>query len=161
MSDRADRTPPVAPRATTLRAQGLANRVTRTLLATPLVSRGVGLRLVTIYLVGRRSGRRMSIPVAYTSDHGALLVGTPFAWGRNPRSGEPIEVRYKGRHRTVDVEVFTTEADVVRLYAVMARDNRNFASFNQIGRDAAGEPDPEDLRLAWAAGARAFRLTLR
>ncbi len=161
MSETAGRTPPVEPRATTLRAQGLANRVTRTLLATPLVSRGVGRRLVTLYLVGRRSGRRLSVPVAYTRDHGALLVGTPFGWGRNLRTGEPIEVRYKGRRRTADVQVFTSEADVVRLYAEMARDNGSFASFNRIARDAAGVPDPRDLRLAWAAGARAFRLTLR
>jgi hypothetical protein len=161
MSERSSRPATVEPRATTLRAQGLANAVTRTLLATPLLSRVVGRRLVTLYVVGRRSGRRMTIPVAYTADGGALLIGTPFAWGRNLRTGEPVEVRYQGRRRTVDVEVFTSEADVVRWYGVMARDNGQFASFNTIGRDAAGEPDPEDLRLAWAAGARAFRLTLR
>jgi hypothetical protein len=43
----------------------------------------------------------------------------------------------------------------------MARDNRSFAKFNRIGFDAHGDPDPGDLRLAWAAGARSFRLTLR
>jgi hypothetical protein len=150
-----------APRATTLRAQGLANRITRTLLATPLVSRLVGRRLITLYLVGRRSGRRMSIPVAYTRDGDALLVGTPFPWGRNLRSGEPIRVRYQGRVREADVQAFRDEAEVVHLYALMARDNRQFASFNRIGLDAAGAPSPEDLHLAWVGGARAFRLTLR
>lgn len=161
MADSSHLTPAVRPRATTLRAQGLANRVTRTLLATPLVCRAVGVRLVTLYVVGRRTGRRLAIPVAYTADGGALLIGTPFPWGRNLRSGDPIEVRYKGRRRWADVEVFTAEADVVRLYAVMVKDNRNFASFNKIARDGAGEAEPEDLRLAWAAGARAFRLTVR
>jgi hypothetical protein len=148
------------PRATTLRAQGLANRVTRSLLATPLVSRLVGRRLITLYLVGRRSGRRMSIPVAYIRDGDDLLVGTPFPWGRNLRTGEPITVRYQGRVREADVQAFRVEADVVRLYALMARDNRQFASFNRIGLDAAGAPSPEDLHLAWVGGARAFRLTL-
>lgn len=152
--------PRVAPRATTLRAQGLANRVTRTLLATPLLSRVIGRRLVTLYLVGRRSGRRLTVPVAYTWHEGALLVGTPFSWGRNLRSGEPIDVRYLGRRRSADVEAFTSETDVVRLYAIMAADNRQFAAFNKISRTASGQPDPEDLHLAWAAGARAFRLTV-
>lgn len=159
MSDGPPSTSPV-PRATTLRAQALANRVTRTLLATPLLSRAVGRRLVTLYLVGRRTGRRMAVPVAYTRHEGDLLVGTPFPWGRNLRSGTPIEVRYLGRRRTAQVEAFTTEADVVRLYAVMAKDNRQFARFNKIGVTSAGEPDPGDLHLAWAAGARAFRLTI-
>jgi hypothetical protein len=148
------------PRATTLRFQSLANRVVRTLLAVPLVARGVGTRLVTVYVVGRKSGRRLAVPVAYTRHEGGLLIGTPFAWGRNLRTGEPVEVRYRGRRRRADVEVFTDEPDVVRLYAVMARDNRQFASFNRIGLDASGEPDPEDLHLAWAGGARAVQLTL-
>ncbi len=161
MSDGSHTTPPVAPHATTLRAQGLANRVTRTLLATPLLSKAVGRRLVTLYLVGRTSGRRLTVPVAYTRHEGALLVGTPFAWGRNLRSGTPIEVRYLGRRRPADVEAFMSEADVVRLYGVMAKDNRQFAGFNKIGITPAGEPNTEDLHLAWAAGARAFSLTVR
>jgi hypothetical protein len=46
-------------------------------------------------------------------------------------------------------------------YAAMARDNRQFAKFNKIALDAAGNPDPADLRAAWAAWARGFRLTPR
>jgi hypothetical protein len=48
---------------------------------------------------------------------------------------------------------------VVDAYAVMARDNHNFAKFNGIGFDSGGNPIGADLHLAWAAGARAFRLT--
>jgi hypothetical protein len=33
--------------------------------------------------------------------------------------------------------------------------------FNSIGLDSDGNPVPADLHLAWAAGARAFRLTPR
>ncbi len=50
---------------------------------------------------------------------------------------------------------------MVDAYGLMARDNRNFASFNQIGFDGSGEPVRADLHQAWAAGARAFRLTPR
>jgi deazaflavin-dependent oxidoreductase (nitroreductase family) len=149
------------PRAQTLAFQGLANRIVRGLLRVPLLSRGVGQRLVTLYVVGRKSGKRYTVPVAYTRHEGTLLIGTPFGWGRNLRTGEPVEVRFKGRRRVADVEVFTDEDAVVRDYAVIARDNRNFAGFNKIGLDEAGRPDPGDLHLAWAAGARAIRLTLR
>jgi hypothetical protein len=149
------------PRAQTLALQGLTNRVIRGLLRTPLLARAVGSRLVTLYIVGRKSGRRYTIPVAYTRDEGDLLIGTPFSWGRNLRTGEPVELRLKGRRRTADVRVYTVEADVTGAYATMCRDNKAFANFNKIGFDASGNPDPEDLHLAWMAGARAFRLTPR
>jgi deazaflavin-dependent oxidoreductase (nitroreductase family) len=149
------------PRAKLLAVQGLVNRIIRGMLRTPLVGRLAGSRLVTVYVVGRKSGRRYTVPVAYTRHEGDLLVGTPFGWGRNLRTGEPVTIRLKGRKRLADVQVLTDENDVAGAYAVMARDNHAFAKFNNIGFDADGNPDRSDLHLAWAAGARAFRLTPR
>jgi deazaflavin-dependent oxidoreductase (nitroreductase family) len=149
------------PRAQTLALQGAANRVIRGVLRTPLLSRLAGRRLVTIYVVGRKSGRRYTVPVAYTRHAESLVVGTPFGWGRNLRTGDPVEIRLQGKRRTADVEVFTDEPGVVGWYGLMARDNHQFAKFNKIRIDEAGEPDPGDLRLAWVGGARAFRLTPR
>jgi deazaflavin-dependent oxidoreductase (nitroreductase family) len=148
-------------RAQTLALQGVANWIVRGLLRAPLLSRGVGKYLITLYVVGRKSGKRYTVPVAYTLHEGTVLIGTPFGWGRNLRTGVPVEVRFKGRRRLADVRVLTDEDAVVKDYAVMARDNRNFAQFNKIGFDQHGNPDPADLHLAWAAGARVFRLTLR
>ena len=149
------------PRAQTLSAQRLVNRIVRGLLRTPLICRLVGGRLVTLYIVGRKSGRRYTFPVAYTRHEGILLIGTPFGWGRNLRTGEPVEIRLKGRRRLADVQVLTAEPDVTGAYAVMCRDNHTFAKLNGIGLGSGGEPDPADLHQAWAAGARAFRLTPR
>jgi len=59
----------------------------------------------------------------------------------------------------MDVAVVTDEDGVVENYAVIAPDNRQFAKFNKMSVDQAGEPNPADLHLAWAAGARAFRFT--
>jgi len=148
-----------AQRARLLAAQDLVNRIVRGLLRTPLLSRLAGRRLVTLYITGRKSGRRYALPVAYTRDEGDLLIGTPFGWGRNLRTGEPVTIRFKGRRRLADVLVLADEREVVDAYAVMARDNHAFAKFNSIGFDPAGNPLPADLRQAWTAGARAFRLT--
>lgn len=148
-------------RVQTLPGQRVVNRVMRGLLRTPLLCRAVGRRLVTVYVVGRKTGRRYSVPVAYTRDGDGLLIGTPFGWGRNLRDGEPVEVRYLGRRRVADVRLWTDEPGVVAAYARMAEDNHNFAKFNKIALDRAGRPDPHDLHLAWADGARAARLTLR
>ncbi|MEU4218305.1 hypothetical protein [Actinoplanes sp. NPDC026623] len=147
--------------AETMALQGVANRFVRGLLRVPFLSRQAGKRLITLYVVGRKSGRRYSVPVAYTRHEGALLIGSPFAWGKNLRTGEPIEVRFMGERRLADVTVLADEAAVVENYAVIARDNHNFAKFNKIGFDSDGNPDRNDLRSAWASGARVFRLTLR
>ena len=86
-----------SPRAQTMALQSVGNRIVRGLLRTPLVSRLAGSRLVTLYIVGRKTGRRYTVPVAYTRSEGDLLIGTPFGWGRNLRTGEPVEIRLKGR----------------------------------------------------------------
>jgi hypothetical protein len=67
------------PRAQTLALQGLVNRLARGLLWTPLLCRVAGSRVITLYIVGRKSGRRYTVPVAYTRHDGFLLIGTSFA----------------------------------------------------------------------------------
>lgn len=144
-----------------MRWQGAANAMVRGLLRTPLLCRVVGGRLLTMYVFGRKSGRCYAVPVSYTPLNEVLVVGTPFGWGKNLRTGEPVDIRFKGRRRPAAVTVFTDEQGVSERYALMARDNRSFATFNSIRFDAAGNPEPADLHAAWAAGARAFELALR
>jgi deazaflavin-dependent oxidoreductase (nitroreductase family) len=150
-----------AGQAQKLAAQGLVNRIVRGLLRAPLLGRVVGRRLVTLYVVGRKTGRRYTVPIAYTRHDGTLLTGTQAGWGRNLRTGEPITIRFRGRRQPADVQVLIDEAEVVDAYSTMARDNHNFAKFNQIRFDAAGNPERDDLHQAWLAGSRAFRLTPR
>ena len=150
-----------ANRPQTLSTQGLVNQIVRGLLHAPGLSKVVGSRLLTVYVTGRKSGRHYILPVAYTRHDGALLIGTGFAWGRNLRTGEPVEILLQGKKRLADVQVFKDEADVAKAYTVICKDNHNFAQFNKISIGPDGEPDPDDLHAAWAAGARAFRLTPR
>lgn len=164
MSEQAVTGEPVAVPGSAVRkmaGQDLVNRLVRGVLRTPVLARLAGRRLVTVYVVGRKSGRHYDIPVAYTRHDGGLLIGTPFGWARNLRTGEPVEIRLQGRRRTADVQVIADEPGVTSAYAMMARDNHNFARFNHIGLDADGSPRPADLHRAWADGARAFQLTPR
>jgi deazaflavin-dependent oxidoreductase (nitroreductase family) len=159
-SNSASAVKPIA-RARTLPLQGLVNAVIRGLLRVPLLSRVVGRRLVILYIVGRKSGRHYAVPVAYTRVHEGLLVGSQFSWARNLRTGEPVDIRLAGKRRPADVRVLTDESGVVEHLAMMARDNHQFAKFNRIALDPRGEPLPEDLHVAWVAGARVAELTPR
>jgi deazaflavin-dependent oxidoreductase (nitroreductase family) len=141
--------------------QGALNRVVRTLLAVPLLSRVVGRGLLTLYVVGRKSGKRYTVPMAYVRHEGALLLGSGFPWAKNLRTGEPVELRYQGKRRVADVRVVTDEDGVARYYSVIVRQNPGFARINKIRIDRDGTADPNDLRDAWAAGARVMLLTLR
>jgi hypothetical protein len=111
--------------------------------------------------VGRKSGRRYSVPVAYLADRDSLLLGTSAGWKHNLRTGQPITVRLRGKVRLVDVKTYANESDVVSAYAHMARATPTFATFNGIRLSDDGEPDPSDLHRAWLGGARAIRLTSR
>ncbi|GAA4967784.1 hypothetical protein [Actinoplanes utahensis] len=143
-----------------LKMQGLVNRIVRVLLWVPGLSRVIGRQLITLYVVGRKTGRRYVLPLAYTHQDDELLIGTPFAWARNLRTGDVIQVRYLGRPRSADVRVATDEPTVTAAYDVIARHNKNFAGFNEIGFDESGNPRPEDLHRAWAEGARVLYLTI-
>jgi deazaflavin-dependent oxidoreductase (nitroreductase family) len=155
------KTPTQSPIAKVLPLQKLVNRLVRGLLRTPLLCQLVGKRLITVDVVGRKSHRRYTVPVAYVRYDGSLLVGTQFAWVRNLKTGDPVQIRLRGKLLTADVRVLTDEPGVVEHFALMARANRPFARFNKIGFDHDGEPRPEDLHLAWVAGARVAVLTPR
>jgi deazaflavin-dependent oxidoreductase (nitroreductase family) len=141
--------------------QKVANRVVGALLRTPGVSSGMGRRLLIINVTGRKTGRRYSVPVAYTRHEGSLLVGTPFAWARNMRTGEPVEVILQGRRRQADVQVISDSDGVAAAYAIICRDNHQFARFNNIRLDPDGTPAAGDLQAAWTNGGRAYRLSVR
>jgi deazaflavin-dependent oxidoreductase (nitroreductase family) len=149
------------PRVRALPGQRLVNLVVRGLLRTPGPCPLTGSRLLTLYLVGRKSGRRYPVPVAYLADGDDLLLGTSARWRHNLRAGQPVAVRLRGKHRRADVTTYTTKSDVVPAYARMARSNPACAKLNSIRLSDDGEPDNTGLRLAWPGGARAIRLTPR
>ena len=148
-----------AGQAQTLPMQGLVNAFTRAALSTPGVAKGIGRRLILLYVFGRKSGKRYAIPIAYMAYDGKVLLGTQFGWSRNLRTGDPIQVRYKGRLRSADVEVVEDEERVAELYTLMCRDNHAFAKFHNIGFVSGGEPDPAAVREAVRLGAKAILLT--
>ncbi|RMI31476.1 DUF385 domain-containing protein [Nocardia stercoris] len=143
-----------------MRIQRAANWVVTRLLRSPLAG-GPGRSLILLHVVGRKSGKKYDVPVAYVRDGDELVIGSPFGWMRNLRTGEPLAVHYLGRPHTADVVVHTAADAVAADYTVICRGNKQFASFNNIRLDATGNPDTGDLRAAWELGARSARLRIR
>src|SRR5438034_11777581 len=69
---------------------------------TPGPSRIIGSRLATLYVAGRKSGRRYPVPVSYLAHGDDLLIGTSSGWARNLREGEPVAIRFKAKTRLAD-----------------------------------------------------------
>jgi hypothetical protein len=66
------------PAIRTMRAQASVNLVVRVLLRTTGLGRLLGSRLITVYAVGRKSGRTYAAPVSYLAQGNDLLIGTTF-----------------------------------------------------------------------------------
>ena len=81
----------------------LDNQLAAGLLRSPL-HRVVSGWLLLLTYTGRRSGRTMTLPVAYAADGDSVVIipGRPHtkAWWRNFVGGGPVEVVLAGRRRT-------------------------------------------------------------
>ncbi|MGW4353120.1 nitroreductase/quinone reductase family protein [Nocardia sp. NPDC004582] len=142
--------------------QNLINAVIRGLLRAPVLSLRVGKRLCILHVVGRKSGTRYDVPVAYTRHAGDILIGAGTRpWVSNIRSGVPIEVSFGGPRRPADAEVISDADTVVRLSEDIARDNKQWARYNGIGFDADGNPNRADAYQSWQQGCVIIRLRVR
>ncbi|MDE1669524.1 MULTISPECIES: nitroreductase/quinone reductase family protein [Nocardia] len=140
--------------------QAMMNRFVRTLLRVPGLSGVVGKRLMILHVVGRKSGAVYDVPLAYTRHGDVLLIGTALRpWVKNLRAGGPVRASFGGAARTFDPVVHTSEADVLRLYEIIARDNKQNAKFNGIGYTADGSPSKADIYQTWQQGGVVVELT--
>lgn len=142
--------------------QDKLNTLIRGLLKVPVLSGVVGKHLATLHVVGRKSGTVYDVPVAYTVHEGTLLIGTALRpWVKNLQGGTELSVSRGGAPETFTATVYTDEADVVELFAVIARDNKQNAKFNGIGYLPDGEPSKADIYQTWQQGGVVIGLTPR
>lgn len=107
-----------------------------------LISRSILLITVT----GRRSGRRITTPVSYWEDGGALWVMSSRnrTWWRNLTGGAPVTLRLRGRDVPARAEPVLDEAVVAeRLRGYLRRLPGNARFINVRMED--GEPNGDDV----------------
>jgi hypothetical protein len=134
------------------RGQAVLNVAMRLVLATPVLRRVVGGRVLVVEVVGRRTGRRYRIPVGYVRDGDRLLVGTAGTWRRNLVPGRPVPVTVAGRRVLAEHGQVTRLDDCLPLYRRILAHNPVHGRYAGVPHAADGTPDPDALRAALARG---------
>jgi hypothetical protein len=109
--------------------------------------------LMLVTVSGRRSGRRLTLPVNYLQDGDTLFVlsSAGRSWWRNLRGGAPVRLRLDGRELSGSGDVLDNEACVSLVLKAWMRRVPAYAGMLGVRLDQAGRPDPSDLVRA-AAG---------
>ena len=117
---------PISDRPAVQRAQPpkvpfrVVNRVLGWLLASPRRASRVGEHLLLLHLSGRKTGRRIDIPVAFRdASDGRLLVLTSSGWRVNLRGRPQLEVTLRGRRSPAAAELVEDVDAVARVYQAL------------------------------------------
>jgi hypothetical protein len=130
----------------------VGNPIVGAILRSPLHGM-LSLHLMLLTVVGRRTGRRYTMPVGYVSRDGALdvLVANRQLklWWRNLEGGAPVALVLRGRFAWGRAEALTVERNARAFMFAL----RNYVAGNPAGARAVGIRDVEDLDgLRSAAG---------
>ena len=137
------------------RLMRIANVPMRLLLGLPF-STPLSSRLMLVFHVGRRTGRRYRQPVSYVRHDDVLLTPGGGRWTRN-LTDAPVRLRLRGRDRQARAELVDDPAEVDRLFAVMSAANPMLRRFVPIPLTPEGHLEPDRLAQALQYGFRIVR----
>jgi len=105
--------PPKAP-------YNVVNQVLGWVLSSPRRASRVGEHLLLLHLIGRKTGRRIDVPVAFRdASDGRLLVLTSSGWRVNLRGRSEVEVTLRGRRSRAVAELVEDVDAVARVYQAL------------------------------------------
>jgi len=112
-------------------------------------------RTMLLAFIGRRSGRRFTVPVSYLR-YGADILGFTSggrgAWWKNPRGGAPAKARVRGRRISGSAWAETNGDAVVRGLDAFLTEFPATAGRYGVGPDADGRPLPQSVEAAVREG---------
>jgi hypothetical protein len=118
-------------------------------------------RVMLLTVVGRRTGRRYTIPVWYTRQNGTLdvlVAGKQVkTWWKNLEGGAPVELLLRRRLLAGIAEALTFEQDPRRFTAAL----RNYVAANPRGAGGVGIRDVEHLAGLRSATGRVTMVIIR
>lgn len=113
----------------------------------------MGPYMAAITLHGRKSGKRITLPINVLP-MGEALVTISFKqrkWWRNLRGGAPVTLRWKGHDHAATASVIEEDSGVGEVLVDRAVALPSLARYYEIAFDAAGRPDPASVARAAAA----------
>lgn len=116
-------------------------------------------KIMLMEVIGRKSGKRYVIPIAYGEYGEDVLVGASKAkWLRNLTPERTVTLTIRGRQRAAYPELLTDEYLVAELYPHIVKDNQAHAKFQQLRVNPNGSINRHDLHAALARGLTLIRL---
>ena len=101
----------------------VVNRVLGWVLSSPRRASRVGEHLLLLHLIGRKTGRRIDVPVAFRdASDGRLLVLTSSGWRVNLRGRPEVEVTLRGRRSPAAAELVEDADTVAGVYQALISD---------------------------------------
>lgn len=128
------------------------NAVMGGVLRTPLVHRALSGQLLVVEVIGRKTGRRYRVPLAYRRSGDALLVVTEGRWRRNLVEGRPVGVLLRGRTEQMSPEVIADEAGCTPLLREILTHSPALRRQLRIDVNPEGDPDSADVRAGLERG---------
>ncbi|MFS0701691.1 nitroreductase/quinone reductase family protein [Cellulomonas sp. 179-A 4D5 NHS] len=111
----------------------------------------MGAHLLLLHLTGRKSGRAITIPVAYRPvEGGQLLVLTNSLWRLNLRDRPGVEVTYRGVRRPAAAELVEDPHAVAQVYDALIREVGHAKAGRRMGIriNVDRAPTLDELRVA-------------
>jgi F420H(2)-dependent quinone reductase len=103
--------------------------------------------LLLLTYTGRTSGRRYTIPMAYSRVGDVVTVFTLHAWWKNLRGGAPVVVEIKRRRCDGRAEAISDDQlTIAAALRAHLREHPSMARIYHIPLDADGQPDADAVR---------------
>ncbi|HEX6400586.1 MAG TPA: hypothetical protein VF108_08995 [Actinomycetota bacterium] len=117
--------------------------------------------LALLSFIGRKSGRRYTLPVGYHELDGQGVILTASAWRANLRGGADVEVVHDGVPRPMRAELIEDPHEVARIYGALLEKIALSKAKLSIGLEVVGDKIPTEEQIEEAVGGRRAVVLLR
>jgi hypothetical protein len=106
--------------------------------------------IILLTYTGRKSGRRISVPLSFVRDGDDFLIVTFWRrnWWRSLQGGAPVSIRLQGREHPATAEAVTDPEAIQRDFGIYLQNTSYLARHLNVDMDEEDNPDPEALARA-------------
>ncbi|MCU1642679.1 MAG: hypothetical protein JWN03_2954 [Nocardia sp.] len=123
------------------------NWVVKRILRSPL-HRIMSRNTMLLTFTGRKTGKQYTAVVRYVRDGDLVTCYTDSKWWINLRGGAPVDLLIGGQTVSGTATVVKDRAVVTESLTSFLQATPSDSKYYGVGRDAAGQPKPEDIRAA-------------